>query len=136
MRRSLVRMRVSKYLIINRVSVQTQRKASQIAHHQKCHKHAYKTLNFTTLHFSKFRNAKLQKKVGLCNSGKSTQKTKMQKTQIRPQNKKSPLITCTLQNKSLPLHRHRPSSVLGHLVKHFCFVLSSCKIWRFSSLKE
>ena len=40
-------------------------------------------LNFTTLHFSKFRNAKLQKKVDLCNSGKSTQKTKMQKTQIR-----------------------------------------------------
>ena len=68
--------------------MQTQRKASQIAHHQKCHKHAYKMLNFTTLHFSKFRNAKLQKKVDLCNSGKSTQKTKMQKTQIRPQNKK------------------------------------------------
>ncbi len=84
--------------------MQTQRKASQIAHHQKCHKHTHKLLNFTTFHPLIFRTAKLQKKVGLCNSGKSTQKTKMQKTQIRPQNKKNPLITCTLQNKSLPLH--------------------------------
>ena len=28
-------------------------------------------LNFTTLHFSKFRNAKLQKKVDLCNTTKN-----------------------------------------------------------------
>ena len=71
MRRSPVRVRVSKYLIINHVSMQTQQKASQIAHHQKCHKHTYKTLNFTTLHFSKFQVAKLQKKVGLCNTTKN-----------------------------------------------------------------
>ena len=45
-----------------------------------------------------------------------------------PLYKKNPLITCTLQNKSLPLHRHRPSSVLGHLVKHFCFILSIYKV--------
>ena len=62
MRRCFVGVRVSNNLRINNVSVQAQRKASQIAHHQKCHKHAYKMLNFTTLHFSKFRNAKLQKK--------------------------------------------------------------------------
>ena len=43
--------------------MQTQRKASQIAHHQKCHKHTYKTLNFTTFHPLIFRTAKLQKKV-------------------------------------------------------------------------
>ena len=72
MRRSLVRVRVSNKLRINYVSMQTQRKASQIAHHQKCHKHAYKMLNFTTLHFSKFRNAKLQKKVDLCNNNKKS----------------------------------------------------------------
>ena len=39
-------------------------------------------LNFTTLHFSKFQVAKLQKKVGLCNT---TKKTTPQSTDYRVQ---------------------------------------------------
>ena len=48
-------------------------------------------LNFTTLHFSKFRNAKLQKKVDLCNSGKSTKKKENAENANTPsKQKKSP----------------------------------------------
>ena len=119
MRRSFIRVRVSNNLRINHVSVQTQRKASQIAHHQKYHKHTNKMLNFTTLHSSKFQNAKLQKKVGLCN-------TPCRDTRFECPNKQSE-SQCRDTRLECPLNRqvekkHNHLSLTKHRTRHAVFL--------------